>query len=86
MYEIILSDDAIKQLSKLEKQAQERILNALEKIRVRPEPFVAKLAGDKGLKFRVGDYRVILEIEYAKSIIQVIRIGHRKNIYDRMNL
>ncbi|MEM4397043.1 MAG: hypothetical protein QW757_00285 [Candidatus Woesearchaeota archaeon] len=45
MYEIIIFEKAFKQLEKLEKRSQERILNALEKIRFKPESFVKKLVG-----------------------------------------
>ncbi|HHT78831.1 MAG TPA: type II toxin-antitoxin system RelE/ParE family toxin [Actinobacteria bacterium] len=82
MYEIIFSIKAKKQLIKLERNTQERIISALEKIRIRPETFVTKLIGDQGYKLRVGDYRVIMDIEKNSLIILVIKVGHRKNIYN----
>ena len=42
-YEIIFSDKAFKQIKKLEKNIQERIIKVLERIRIRPESFVTKL-------------------------------------------
>ncbi|MEM4258797.1 MAG: type II toxin-antitoxin system RelE/ParE family toxin [Candidatus Thermoplasmatota archaeon] len=45
---------------------------------------MTKLVGDPGYKLRVGDYRVILEIEKEKLVILVLIIGHRKNIYGNM--
>ena len=84
MYTIIISDRALKQLSKLEKSIQERILNALERIRVRPESFVTKLVGEQGYKFRVGDYRVILDIEKSRLNILILKVGHRKSIYKHL--
>ena len=60
-YEIIFSDKALKQLKKLEKIVQERIIAVLERIRVRPETYVTKLVGDPGYKLRVGDYRIMIE-------------------------
>ena len=82
MYEIILSDKASKQFHKLEKSLQERIVSSLERIRIRPEVYVTKLVGDSAYKLRVGDYRILLDINNKKLIILVIKIGHRKNIYD----
>lgn len=82
LYEIIFSIKAKKQLIKLERNTQERIISALEKIRIRPETFVTKLIGDQGYKLRVGDYRVIMDIEKNSLIILVIKVGHRKNIYN----
>ena len=80
-YEIIFTDTSRKQFKKLEKDIQERIVKALERIRIRPESHVKKLVGDLGYRLRVGEYRVILDIEKDKLIILVIKIGHRKNIY-----
>ena len=81
VYEVIFSEKAESQLKKLEKNIQERILSVLERIRIRPELYAVKLIGDPGYKLRIGDYRVILDIDNNKLIILVIKIGHRKNIY-----
>ena len=80
-YEIIFSDKAFKQLKKLERKVQERIIATLERVRIRPESYVTKLVGDPGYKLRVGDYRVIMDIDKGKLLILVIKIGHRKKIY-----
>ncbi|NJD54661.1 MAG: type II toxin-antitoxin system RelE/ParE family toxin [Candidatus Methanoperedens sp.] len=79
-YEIIFSDKAFRQLKKLEKSIQERIIAVLERIRVRPETYVTKLVEDSGYKLRVGDYRVIMDIKNSKLKILILKVGHRKNI------
>ncbi|MDG6218826.1 MAG: type II toxin-antitoxin system RelE/ParE family toxin [Candidatus Thermoplasmatota archaeon] len=83
-YEVVFTDTSKKQFNKLEKDVQERIINALERIRIRPESYVKKIIGDPGYKLRVGDYRIILDIEKSELIILVIKIGHRKNIYEKL--
>jgi mRNA interferase RelE/StbE len=83
-YQIFFTDKAKKQLEKLKKVDQERIIASLQRIRIRPEAHITKLVGDPGYKLRVGDYRVILEIEKEKLIILVLMIGHRKNIYAKI--
>jgi len=80
-YEIIFTDTSLKQFKKLEKDIQERIIKALERIRIRPEAYVKKLVGDSGYRLRVGEYRVIMDIYKDKLVILVIKVGHRKNIY-----
>ena len=80
-YGIIFSDRALKQLKKLEKNVQERIISTLERINIRPQAHVTKLVGDPGYRLRVGDYRVILDIDEGNLVILVIKIGHRKKIY-----
>ena len=82
MYEIIFSDSALQQLKKLERSLQEMIIKTLERIRIRPEAYVQKLVGDPGYRLRVGDYRVIVDLDKNGLIILVIKIGHRKNVYD----
>lgn len=82
VYEIVFSETAEKQLKKLEKSIQERIISVLERIRLRPELYAVKLIGDLGYKLRVGDYRVILDVDKNKLVILVIKVGHRKNIYN----
>jgi len=81
-YEIVLSKKAFNQLKKLDKTAQKRIFKALERIRIRPEEYVQKLVGSSEFRLRVGDYRLMLDIDKEKILILVLKIGHRKNIYD----
>lgn len=81
MYEVIFSDKARKQLKKLEKHIQKRIISALGRTRIRPEAYVTKLVDDPGYKLRVGDYRVIMDIDQGKLLILVLKVGHRRNIY-----
>mgnify|MGYP001563746098 FL=1 len=83
MYELIYSPGALKSLEKFDKPMQERVIIALERLRIRPESCdIKRLVGIPGYRFRVGDYRVIFDIEQEKLHILVLKIGHRKNIYD----
>ena len=81
MYEIVFTKNSENQLKKLDRSVQERIIAVLERIRIRPEKFVKKLVGESGFKLRVGDYRVILDLDNNTLIILVLKIGHRINIY-----
>lgn len=81
MYEIIFHKPAKKQLYKLPKETQIRILKTLERIRIRPHHFIKSLAGLKYHALRIGDYRIILDIQNKKLIIFVVELGPRKNIY-----
>lgn len=83
MFEVEFSQTAEKQLYKLNKDIQKRIISALERIRIRPYPYVKKLIGCPYFRLRIGDYRVILDIKEDKLIIFVLEIGHRRNIYKR---
>ncbi len=80
-YEIIFSATALRELKKLERQDQKRIISALERLRIRPERYVSKHVGDPGYRLRVGQYQVIMDIDEGKLMILVIKVGHRKNVY-----
>jgi mRNA interferase RelE/StbE len=45
--------------------------------------FFEKLVEAKGFKLRIGDYRVVADIIREKDAIIILKVGHRKNIYDR---
>lgn len=82
-----ISETAKKQLSKLDRGAQERILRYLaERIRpaMDPSAFGKPLRGDAhGLwRYRVDDYRVICRIESGKLFILVVKVGHRSDVYE----
>lgn len=83
MYDVIISPTALKQLDKLENNIKTRIISTLERIKVRPESYVKRLVGINAYSLRVGDYRVIMDIDNNRLIILVIKVGHRKNVYER---
>ena len=84
---IEFDDAARKELRKLDRQAQQDILRYLrERIATNEDPrrFGKALSHElTGLwRYRIQNYRVICNIEDQKLIVLVIRIGHRKDIYE----
>ena len=79
------TETARKQLKKLNKTMQKRILDYMDEIALLENPRSrgkALVENMRGLwRYRVGDYRVICEIQESRIIISVLKIGHRKNIY-----
>ena len=82
MYSIELTNTAEKQLYKLPKELQIRIVNVLERIKLRPYHFTKRKEGTEYFISRIGHYRAILAILDKEKRIIVSEIGHRKNIYD----
>jgi len=83
MFKIEWKDGAIKEVQKLEVNISRRIYNKVEELS--EDPFskdIKKLKGTGDYRLRVGDYRVIFEMQ--KDIIIILKVGHRKNIYDRI--
>lgn len=79
------TETARKQLKKLDKAMQKRILDYMDEVALLENPRSrgkALVENMRGLwRYRVGDYRVICEIQESRIIISVLKIGHRKNIY-----
>lgn len=84
IYEVIIPSKAKKTLDKLEKNIQERILKSLDRIRIRPYDYLERLTNSSYYKLRTGDYRAIIDVQDNKLILYVIKVGHRKNVYDDM--
>lgn len=82
MYSIQIEENAEKFLRKLNKKDAEMILNKIYSIRDNPFRFLKRLQGDKLWRLRIEDYRAIVDVVVSLNKIMVVRIGHRKNIYD----
>ena len=82
MYSIELLPSAAKALAKLDRPIQLRIARRLDRLAVEPRADAAKLRGASDIwRVRIGDYRVIYQIEDGRLRGLVIRIGHRRDIY-----
>lgn len=85
-YKVIYSKNALKKLKKLNNHSKFYILSWIEKnLEGTSDPY-EKGKALKGkfaasIRYRVGDYRIITDIQGDKLIILVVNIGHRKDIY-----
>ena len=83
MYELIFEKKALDFLNKLEKEIKERIWNKLQQCKENPFQFLEHLEEIDGYKLRVGDYRIIIGFDKKNNTLNILKIGHRKNIYER---
>lgn len=82
MYAVFIERYAQKQIAKLDKKIIPIVKEAIAGLAFNPRPHgYKKLKGEEAYRIRVGDYRVIYEIEDDKIIVTVVSIGHRKDIY-----
>lgn len=82
MYSIVIEKSAQKALAKIVQPMQNRIIDAIRLLAENPRPpGVKKLIGRDAWRIRIGDYRVIYEIQDEKLVVWVIMIGHRKEVY-----
>ena len=74
---------ARKELKKLDKQVVLRILQAVKKLSEDPlKSGSKKLVGSDSIyRLRVGDYRIIYNIESSVLTIEIIKVGHRGQVY-----
>ena len=84
-YDVSLTSSAEKELKKLSSQLIARIAPRLENLASNPRPPGCKKlkGGDHEWRIRVGDYRVVYAIDDAKLIVEVTRIRHRSEVYER---
>lgn len=67
---------------KLDRVARDRIVRKLEKTAEDPKRFLERLVAVDSYKLRVGDYRVILDVDWKAEVLYVLTLGHRSVIYD----
>ena len=81
-YNAVLTTKAQKQLDKLPDVIAVTIFDSILDLEINPRPIGNKKLKDRnGYRIRVGSYRVIYEIFDKELIIDVIALGHRKDIY-----
>lgn len=74
---------AEKQLSKLDRPVQRRILKFLEELaQGNPRDKGKALQGDEhAWRYRVGDFRIVCDLVDREMVVYVIRVGHRREVY-----
>ncbi len=81
-YAIEILRSARKQLERIAADHQERVLTALEALAQTPRPDgCSKLTGREAWRIRIGDYRVVYEIDDEAKIVVIVVIAHRRDAY-----
>ena len=81
-YSVSIKQSAAKALEKMAKEEQQRIISAIDQLRDNPVAGSVLKGEFSGLRrIRVGNYRVVYEVQDQQLVILVIRIGHRREVY-----
>jgi mRNA interferase RelE/StbE len=81
-YRVELEPSAKRWLDKAERGVRRRILTALVGLAENPRgPAVKRLRSTNHYRLRVGDYRIIFELQEQRVLVLVLKIGHRREIY-----
>jgi mRNA interferase RelE/StbE len=86
MYKLEVTKSVEKDFNKISKEKHEYLLNAIESLSSNPFPIsqYKKLKGTmNSYRLRVGDYRILYEVEDVIKIITVYRVRHRKEVYKK---
>lgn len=82
-YELILKPSVEKDFRGLPKAVLNRIFSAVENLAKEPFPAkAAKLEGaDKTFRIRVGDYRIVYEVEKSEKTVTILYVRYRREVY-----
>ena len=82
-YRLVYTQKAVREIDRLDAVVKNRIGTTLLRFKDNPLQYAQRLTNSElgGYRFRIGDYRVIFDIE--GNDIVVLRVGHRKEIYKR---
>ena len=75
------SQQAERFVAKLPNDIARRIVNKVNSIKESPFHFLKHHEGADFYKLRVGDYRVLVDVDTAEKVVYVRVLGHRRNIY-----
>lgn len=83
-YRIEIAAAAERQILKLEASVRRRIFKKLDSLAINPRPAgVEKLTAVDAYRVRVGDYRIIYDIDDATTTVVVHKVGNRRDVYAR---
>jgi len=81
-YLVYLKRSAEKELDHLPSDVHKRIVKRLISLKDNPRPHgTKKLHGREGYRIRVGEYRILYIINETKKKVEIVSIGHRKEVY-----
>jgi mRNA interferase RelE/StbE len=81
-FTVLLHPKAAKELEKIEKTNQARIIERAKELRENPDKIGKPLNQSDFWSIRIGDYRAIYQIDKEKNQVIILFIGHRSTIYD----
>ncbi len=86
VYEVVFKKSAAKELQALPQKVQQKILDAVQLLSLNPYTELLQIKKMKGAeslyRVRIQDYRVIYVIENKIIKVTIIKIGHRKEVYE----
>ncbi len=83
MYQVVIEKQVQKQLAKITPPHYNKVVSALQDLANNPRPQgYKKLKGRQGFRVRVGDYRIIYNINDNILTVFILTIGNRRDVYE----
>ncbi len=81
-YNVFIKSSAVRNLEKIPKKIAQQIVKRINSLAQDPRPHGnEKLSGEEKYRVRQGDYRIVYGIDDDRQIVEVVKIGHRREVY-----
>ncbi|HEY4682980.1 MAG TPA: type II toxin-antitoxin system RelE/ParE family toxin [Candidatus Acidoferrales bacterium] len=83
-YQLRMKHSAERELRALPKTDLKRIVERIQQLASKPRPFGSeKLSGQHAYRIRQEDYRVVYAVDDKRRVVEIVKIGHRREVYRR---
>ena len=83
MYSLKFDEKALQSIEKFPKDIQKRIIKKLQEAKENPYHYFIKLTNREEFKLRIGEYRIIADINDTEIVILVLYADHRRRVYKK---
>jgi len=83
MFTVIYDEAALQYLGRLETKVKKRVIEKISSTKENPHRYFKRLVGRQEYRLRVGDYRVIADIDDRMQRISILFVGPRENVYEK---
>ncbi|MEK7996934.1 MAG: type II toxin-antitoxin system RelE/ParE family toxin [Planctomycetota bacterium] len=81
-YSITIKKSAVRELENIPQKDLQRVIKRIRSLAKDPRPHGSqKLSGNEQYRVRQGDYRIVYSVEDKDSLVEIVKIGHRREIY-----
>ena len=82
-YRLVIKPSAVKEIESIGQKRQcQRVVQRIQRLAEDPRPAGSqKLSGEERYRVRQGPYRIVYGIDDAESVVYVVKVGHRRDVY-----
>jgi mRNA interferase RelE/StbE len=87
MYSVELKPQAQKFIEAQPGKIQRQLIRKIESLAENPRPPGSKVLHSRKKLYRIrsGDYRIIYQVRHENLLILIVKVGHRRNVYERLS-